>query len=128
MTIRLFSITICKFSGLLLALLTSLASSRDSRPKQEILDDLLEQARQVRSGEEAWGDSLSVQARQHQEKDAVDQRAGGKENEEVSFQAELLLRLNLLRANSARSNFVGSNFLLRGNLAGRRRVEMGRSW
>ena len=98
MTIRLFSITICKFSGLLLALLTSLASSRDSRPKQEILDDLLEQARQVRSGEEAWGDSLSVQARQHQEKDAVDQRAGGKENEEVSFQAELLLRLNLLRA------------------------------
>ena len=52
----------------------------------------------MRSGEEAWGDSLSVQARQHQEKDAVDQRAGGKENEEVSFQAELLLRLNLLRA------------------------------
>ena len=51
----------------------------------------------MRSGEEAWGDSLSVQARQHQEKDAVDQRAGGKENE-VSFQAELLLRLNLLRA------------------------------
>ena len=69
----------------------------------------------MRSGEEAWGDSLSVQARQHQEKDAVDQRAGGKENEEVSFQAELLLRLNLLRAISARSNFVGSNFLLRGN-------------
>ena len=84
----------------------------------------------MRSGEEAWGDSLSVQARQHQEKDAVDQRAGGKENEEVSFQAELLLRLNLLRAICwhARSNFVGSNFLLRGNLAGRRRVEMGRSW
>ena len=71
--------------------LTSLAWSRDSRPKQEILDDLLEQARQVRSGQKAWGDLLSVhQARQHPENDSLDhqqqQQAGENANEDVSFQ------------------------------------------
>ena len=82
-------ITRCKFPGLVLAL-TSLAWSRDSRPKQEILDDLLEQARQVRSGQKAWGDLLSVhQARQHQEIDSLDQQQqqeGENANEDVSFQ------------------------------------------
>ena len=82
-------ITRCKFPGLVLAL-TSLAWSRDSRPKQEILDDLLEQARQVRSGQKAWGDFLSVhQARQHQENDSLDhqqqQQAEENANEDVSF-------------------------------------------
>ena len=82
-------ITSCKFPGLVLAL-TSLAWSRDSRPKQEILDDLLEQARQVRLGQKAWGDLLSVQARQHQEKDSLDhQQPGENANEDVSFPAEL---------------------------------------
>ena len=79
----------CKFPGLVLAL-TSLACSRDSRPKQEILDDLLEQARQVRSGQKAWGDLLSVhQARQHQEKGSLDhqqEQPGENANEDVSFQ------------------------------------------
>ena len=89
------NITSCKFPGLVLAL-TSLAWSRDSRPKQEILDDLLEQARQVRSGQRAWGDLLSVQARQHQEKDSLDhQQPGENANKDVSFLAELLLVRNL---------------------------------
>ena len=70
--------------------LTSLAWSRDSRPKEEILDDLLEQARQVRLGQKAWGDLLSVhQARQHQEKGSLDQQqhqVGENANEDVSFQ------------------------------------------
>ena len=70
--------------------LSSLASSRDSRPKQEILDDLLEQARQVRSGQDgAWGRLMSFcQARQHQENEALDQQQhqpGENANEEVSF-------------------------------------------
>ena len=75
--------------------LTSLAWSRDSRPKQEILDDLLEQARQVRSGQKAWGDLLSVhQARQHQENDSLDhqqQLEGENANEDVSFQQSYCL-------------------------------------
>ena len=55
--------------------LSSLALSRDSRPKQEILDDLLEQARQVRSGQDgAWERIMSFcQARQHQENEALRQ-------------------------------------------------------
>ena len=87
-------ITSCKFPGLVLAL-TSLAWSRDSRPKQEILDDLLEQARQVRSGQKAWGDLLSVhQARQHQENDSLDhkqQQEGENANEDVSFQQSFIV-------------------------------------
>ena len=76
--------------------LSSLASSRDSRPKQEILDDLLEQARQVRSGQDgAWGHIMSFhQARQHQENEALDHQQhqpGENAKEEVSsFLAELL--------------------------------------
>ena len=117
-------ITSCKFPGLVLAL-TSVAWSRDSRPKQEILDDLLEQARQVRSNSKAWGDLLSVQARQHQEKDSLDhQQPGENANEDVSFPPIVVTKF---MCNFARSNFVGSN-LLRGNLAGGRRGQMGRTW
>ena len=70
--------------------LSSLASSRDSRPKQEILDDLLEQARQVRSGQEgARGHLMSFcQARQHQENEALDHQqhqSGENAKEEVTF-------------------------------------------
>ena len=117
-------ITSCKFPGLVLAL-TSVAWSRDSRPKQEILDDLLEQARQVRSNSKAWGDLLSVQARQHQEKDSLDhQQPGENANEDVSFPAIVGTKF---MCNLASSNFVGSN-LLRGNLAGGRSGQMGRTW